>query len=562
MAGSGRARTRAEEVSLATDGNEQDNQPRPAGETDDSAQNAPDQAASTGSSDGSASQDAGDSQRELAQLRAEVADLRKQLEQPPPQPSVAPQTQRRIGWRGPVATVLIVLGCLLTPLSVVAVWSSNQLSNTDRYVQNVTPLIKEPAVQQALTDKITTAISDQLDVQKITKQAASELSRRGLTGLSAILSSFSGSIASGVDGFIHSTVAKIVASPAVEQVWVQANRVAHTQLVKALNGQQSAISVSNGQVVIGLGPFIDQVKRKLAASGLTIVNSLPSINPTFPLFSDKYLVQAQSLYRLLNTLKWVLPIASVVLLAVGVYVDRRHRRALVGVGLGIAASMLVLGIGLIIGRTIYLDSVPNSVIPASAAATIFDTIVRFIKDSLRVLFVVGISIAVGAFFTGSSITAVTTRRALTAGFAAARKAGERVGITTGAFGSWVFRFHTALRAGTVAAAVVALVFWPQPTALATIVIALILLAATGLIELLGRPPSEPALAGVPAAGGDGSGGGTAAHGDGHGDRHPAAHGDGHAAGQGDGDRPARRDAGEPARSGSGGQARDGRGARS
>lgn len=66
---------------------------------------------------------------------------------------------------------------------------------------------------------------------------------------------------------------------------------------------------------MSLGPFINLVKSHLAARGLTIVNKIPAINPTFPLFSAKYLVKAQTAYRLVNTLKWVLPILTLVLLA-------------------------------------------------------------------------------------------------------------------------------------------------------------------------------------------------------------------------------------------------------
>src|SRR5262249_28367701 len=148
------------------------------------------------------------------------------------------------------------------------------------------------------------------------------------------------SIASGVDGLIHSVVAKIVTHPFVARLWVHGNRIAHTQLVKALSGEKSALSVSNGKVVIGLGPFIDEVKHRLAAHGRNLASKLPPTNPTLPLCSAKYLVRAQSLYRLLATLKWALPLITLVLLAAGIYLARRHRRALVGAGLGVAASML------------------------------------------------------------------------------------------------------------------------------------------------------------------------------------------------------------------------------
>jgi hypothetical protein len=112
-----------------------------------------------------------------------------------------------------VSVLLIVLGCALAPISVLGVWTANQVSDTDRYIANVAPLIREPAVRGALTDKIAAAVSRQVDVQGVARQAATQLSRRGLSRLSALLSNFSGSIASAVKGLIHSTVAKAVSRP-------------------------------------------------------------------------------------------------------------------------------------------------------------------------------------------------------------------------------------------------------------------------------------------------------------------------------------------------------------
>ena len=398
--------------------------------------------------------------------------------------------------------MLIVLGCVLAPVSVIAVWSANQVSNTTRYVENVSPLISQPAVRSALTDRISTAVNDQINVRGITKQVAAQLSSRGLPRLGALLSTFSGSIASGVAGFVHSTVARIIASQQVARLWVKGNRVVHQQLVLALEGKKSAITVSNGQVVIGLGPIIDQVKHELAARGLTIVTKLPPINPTFPLFSAKYLVQAQSLYRLLTTLKWVLPILTLVFLAAGVYIARRHRRALIGAGLGLAASMLVLAAALAIGRASYLSKLPATV-SAPAAAVAFDTIVRFIKQGLRVLLVLGLIVALAGFFTGSSVTAVRTRQAFKSGFGALRGTGERAGVSTGAFGAWVYRYRTALRITAVALAVLVFIFWGTPTGLTVLVIAIVAVAALGLIELIGRPPARPRPAGMAPPGGPG-----------------------------------------------------------
>jgi hypothetical protein len=419
----------------------------------------------------------------VSQLRSELTRARRHA------------GKRRRGWRGPVAALLIVLGCVLAPISVLGVWTANQVSNTDRYVANVAPLISEPAVQSALTDKISAAVSKQVDVQAVAKQAAVQTSNRGLTRLGALLSNFSGSIAGAVDGLIHSTVGKVVKRPAVARLWVRGNRAAHTQLVNALAGRKSALSISNDKVVISLGPLIGRVKARLSARGLTLVNSLPPINPTFPLFSARYLVRAQSLYRTLNTLKWLLPVLTLVLLAAGIYVARRHRRALIGAGLGLAASMLVLGVAVVVARTIYLGKVPGSVLPADAAAVVFDTIVRFISQGLRVLLVLGLVVAFAGFITGPSVTAVNTRHAFRSAFGAIRGTGERAGLSTGRAGVWVYVHRMPLRVGAVALAVLIFIIWTNPTGLVVLLIAIILAVLLGLIELIGRPPAAPQSAG-------------------------------------------------------------------
>ena len=146
---------------------------------------------------------------------------------------------------------------------------------------NIEPLIHDPAVQNALTDKITFQITSHLNMVSYTNQAAALLTSKGLPRVGALLKSFGPSIASAITGFIHGQVHKIITSPRFAHAWIQVNTVAHAEIVKALSGQGGgAVSVSNGQVVISLGPFINIVKQDLSARGFTLVNSIPPINPT------------------------------------------------------------------------------------------------------------------------------------------------------------------------------------------------------------------------------------------------------------------------------------------
>src|SRR6266516_5109661 len=128
--------------------------------------------------------------------RAELEAQPAEAAEPRGRPRQA--VRHRFSWRTPVAALLIVAGCVLAPVSVVAVWTANQVSDTSRYVANVAPLIKDPAIQNALTDKLTSEIVTKMDVKGLTDQVAADLAQRGLPRVSALLRGVSGSLASGV----------------------------------------------------------------------------------------------------------------------------------------------------------------------------------------------------------------------------------------------------------------------------------------------------------------------------------------------------------------------------
>jgi hypothetical protein len=128
---------------------------------------------------------------------------------------------------------------------------------------------------------------------------------------------------------------------------------------------------------------------------------------------------------------------------------------------------------------------------------LFDALVAFIKQGLRTVLVAGLVVAAGAFLAGPSVTAVRIR-AFTRGLGRIRHGGEQAGVRTGPVGTWTYAHRRALRICAVALAVLVFVFWGQPTALVAIVIAILLLVALGLIELIGsRPPAQPEAAGHP-----------------------------------------------------------------
>jgi hypothetical protein len=435
----------------------------------------------------------GGERAELERLRAENATLRAQVREQAvtteTAPVPAPDRAARRRWRTIVATLLIVVGCVLAPLSVAAVWTRNQVTNTDRYVATVAPLADDPAIQNAIADQITAQVFNYIDVQGLTNQAVDVLAERDLTpALAAQLRALAVPIANGVLSFTRSQVGKVVESDAFADAWVQANRVAHQELVKALTGEGGgSVTVENDTVTLNMAAFIEVVKQRLVESGFSVAARIPTINASFVLFQSADITRVRSGFNLLNTLGVWLPVISIVLLVLGVYVARDHRRATVGAALGVAISMVVLALGLAVFRSIYLDAVPASVLPHDAAAVLYDTIIRFLRLGLRTVLVLALVVAAGAFLSGQSVTAVRTREGLSHAIGWLAGGAERAGFSTGPVGTWVYANKRVLRIAAVALAALALVFWNRPTGKVVLGLTLALLVVLAIIEFLGRP---------------------------------------------------------------------------
>jgi hypothetical protein len=440
-----------------------------------------------------------DERAELERLRAELAALRAQVGQEgaaardtEPAPGAVRVARKR--WRTIVATLLIVVACVLAPLSVAAIWTRNQVTNTDRYVATVAPLADDPAIQAAITDQITVQVFNYIDVPGLTNQAVDALAGRGLSpALAAQLRALAVPIASGVQSFTRSQVGKVVESDAFADAWVQANRAAHDELVKALTGEGGgSVTVENDTVSVNLAAFIQTVKQRLVDAGFSVAARIPEVNASFVLFQSQDITRARSAFNLLNTLGVWLPVIAIVLLVLGVYVAKDHRRALVGAGIGVAVSMVVLALGLAVFRSIYLDAVPATVLPHDAAAVLYDTVVRFLRLGLRLVLVLGLVVAAGAFLTGRSVTAVRTRQGLSHAIGWLAGGAERAGFSTGPVGTWVYANKRALRVGAVTLAALALVFWDRPTGKVVLGLTLALLVVLAVIEFLGRRPAQGA----------------------------------------------------------------------
>jgi hypothetical protein len=437
-----------------------------------------------------------DEAAEVARLRAEVARLERELQ------STTPAASSKHGggwWRVPIIAVCLVLVGVLAPLSILATWAHDEVSDTDRYVETVAPLADSPEVQEAVTTRLTARIVSLIDVQAVTKDAIDALQQRGLPPRAvASLTALTPPLAAGVESFVNNQVGRVVASDAFADAWAQANRVAHDQMVAVLTGETGeAVSVSGGTVQLNLAPVIAAVKERLVDAGFTLASRIPAVTTEITLFQSAGLAKAQTAFRLLDTAARALPIIALILLGVAVAVSRRRRRTLAIGAIVIAASMVLLGAALNLFRIAYLDAVPSDRLPADAAAVIFDQLVEFIRLNLRALLVISLAVAFVAWVSGPERVPVHVRQGASRALDSVRRRRDSAGLGTGPVGEFLYNYHTPLRVVVLGGAVLVYVLADHPTGAWTIGV----VAVAGLIllvlELLAGGP--PAPDDVPAA---------------------------------------------------------------
>ena len=249
--------------------------------------------------------------------------------------------------RGSVV-LLLVLGCGLAALSVLAIWLRVTLLDTDRYVDTVAPIAAQPAVQDAVADKLETAIYSRVDF--------ASLARDVLPERADVMAPV---IQTGVQSFISARITEFTRSQRFQDVWTEANRRAHTRIVELLEGGRSGrVVLDNDTVYLDLSPAVERVKTGLQERGLTRIAAAipPSVDGQIELVQSEGLVSAQRGVRLLKAVAWVLPLLALLCLAGAVFLSRPRRRGLLHAAIGVALAMLLLVAALGVARSAYLDA--------------------------------------------------------------------------------------------------------------------------------------------------------------------------------------------------------------
>ena len=307
---------------------------------------------------------------------------------------------RRGFLRAAGAEILIVLGVVLTIISLLANYVQNEFLDTQNFRALSSQLIASPTIRDQIGATIVEQTYARVDVEA---QLASALPS-SLQGLAGPIAGASREVAGrAVDSALE--------RPGVQTLFVNATGVTQAAFVRLLDGDTRLVDSSNGALVLDLSPLVSRIGDRFA-----LVSKVASVAPAgtaqITLLESDKLKTAQDATSLLRSIaNWIwLPTAllwaGAILLAGG-----SRRRVVREIMLG----LVVVGLGVLAIRAEVERYVVDNVVAADSVRPAAREAVQILTAQLTsaawVTFFVGFVGFLGVWLTGPARGATALRRA-------------------------------------------------------------------------------------------------------------------------------------------------------
>jgi hypothetical protein len=330
----------------------------------------------------------------------------------------APASTHRI-----LTTAIVTVATILAFFACFAVWANRQALNTDHWTSTSSKLLENKDVQDALSVYLVNQLYASANVQeRLEKALPSEV--KGL----------SGPVAAGLRQLAGQAVPKLLATAQVQELWRQANRNAHKQLLAILNGGGNVVSTSNGEVILnlhqlvtelagqlGLGSQVEAARAKLAEPGAAGAREgaeqqlgikLPPESGQITILRSSQLKTAQNIAKAVKGLAILLPLLGLALYALAIYLAAGRRREMLRT---VGWCFFGVGIVLLLARRIGGDQIVDSLVkvPANkpAGEAVWSIGTSLLRDISIAMVLYGLVLVAAAWLAGRTRVATTLRHA-------------------------------------------------------------------------------------------------------------------------------------------------------
>jgi hypothetical protein len=350
-----------------------------------------------------------------------------------------------------------VLASILAFAAILAVWANRQILNTDNWTRTSTQLLENRTIRNQLSVYLVDQLYANVDVAAEIRQT---LPKR--------LQPLAAPAAGGLRELAERAARNALARPRAQEQWAAANRAAHEQLLKILEGGGTVVSTTGGDVVLDLSALLTQLEERVGIGG-RLQQRLPASAAQITIMHSEQLEAAQRGLKIVKGLPIVLLALSLALFAAALALGpgwRREALRAYGIGFVIAgAASLILQVQAGEALTNALTQTA-AVEPAVGAAWTIST--TLLVQAAWATIGYGVFMVFAAWLAGPSRPTVAIRRAVAP-----------------------YASHPAIAYATFAVLVALLLWWaPTPAtrdpALALILIALLAAGTEALRRQIGR----------------------------------------------------------------------------
>jgi len=296
---------------------------------------------------------------------------------------------------------LVIFGSFLAFLSVFAIWTERQALNTDDWVDTSGRFLENETIRSTLSDYLVDQLYENVDVRKELEEI-----------LPGDTKDLAGPAAGGLRQVAGQGAEKVLETSTAQELWKQANRTAHEQLLAVLENKKEAVETDEGNVRLNLGDLLTNLAEEVGI-GESLAEKLPPDAAQVEILKSDQLKTAQDIAVAIKGLALVLSILTFLCFGLAIYLSRDERWVTVLLsGIGLVAA----GFGVIVVRQIAGGIVVDQLVteenvkPAGEAAWSIGT--TLMTSIATTVIVVGIFFLIAGWLASPTNGARSVRRVL------------------------------------------------------------------------------------------------------------------------------------------------------
>jgi hypothetical protein len=329
-----------------------------------------------------------------------------EAERPVAAASPAPSRARAVG-----VYALVAFAAILLFVSTFAVWVDRVALNTGVFADTSSELIENEAIRSAVATRAVDELYESVDVEEELEGPLPE----DVESLAGPTSAALREVAPGI-------VERALQQPQLQRLWRESVERSHATLVEVLEERSGTVSTEEGVVTLDLGDIVREAADRIGVSD-SVESRIEEDAGRIVILRSDDLDTAQDAFSILNAIAWVLPLLTVVLFGLALWLAGQRRRPTVrAIGFAVFLSGVLGLVAVNVVGWYLVGELATDNESHQAGESAWSILTELLRASFRLQLVLGLLFLLAAWIAGPGPRAVGVRRTLAPALARRRYA--------------------------------------------------------------------------------------------------------------------------------------------